>query len=772
MQQATQTTGQGVRSIQFKILTWMGLSLLIAASVLILYSSSQLRKELIQHSQDQAQALADSGAGQIKSFIEAPINTARTLALSLSAKQSRTSGTLSRSQVNAMLRKVLAESPNLLGTYTLWEPNEFDGLDASFANTSLHDSTGRFIPYWVRNPEDNTIIAEPLQSYEDPVNGYWYVEPRGDLREKIYAPLVYPVQGKEVIMASFIVPIIQNERFVGIVGVDAPLTYAQTVVDQVALEDESFQTVLLNNEGIIIAARNQPELVYESGSRLYQNFESDLLPRIISGERFVTTSSDGDSLLVFSPITVGNTGNYWSFGLIIPLSIITQPATTEALRQSTIGAGLIVLVLGLLWVLSSQITRPIKQLTESASAIAKGNLDIYAEVDSNDEVGILAGAFNQMVQQINTLVNSLEKRVAERTSDLAVTNQRAERRARQFEAITQVVRVISQTQSLQDLLPQITKVISQQFDFYHVGIFLMDPNEEFAVLAASNSEGGERMLARSHRLRVGQGIVGNVAVNGIPRIALDTGSDAIYFNNPDLPATRSEIALPLKRGSGQILGVLDVQSTQPDAFSAEDVEVLNTLADQVSLAIINAQLYEDTQKAVIEAEMFYRRDLQMGWSKFTKNQNVAGIRRKSMRASLYTEPMNIPGAEVVLQTGNPYRVDMQNTQITLPVKLRGEVVGVLGIKTAKPREWTKDEMDIISAILERAALAIENARLLAESRKVAEKERIIGEISTKVSSFTNRENILQTAVAEIGRALPGAEIVIQLSRKDTDNAED
>ena len=105
-------------------------------------------------------------------------------------------------------------------------------------------------------------------------------------------------------------------------------------------------------------------------------------------------------------------------------------------------------------------------------------------------------------------------------------------------------------------------------------------------------------------------------------------------------------------------------------------------------------------------------------------------------------------------------------QLTIPVKLRGDVVGILKVKSEEHRQWTVDELDIVNAIVERAALSIEGARLLTESRRVADKERIISEITARVSSFTNRENILLTAVEEIGRALPGADVALQINSED------
>ena len=122
--------------------------------------------------------------------------------------------------------------------------------------------------------------------------------------------------------------------------------------------------------------------------------------------------------------------------------------------------------------------------------------------------------------------------------------------------------------------------MSERFGYYHTGIFLNNETGQYAILQATNSAGGKKMLDREHRLEIGENsIVGYVAQNSRPRIALDVGLDAVYFNNPDLPGTRSEMALPLVVG-GQILGALDVQSTESQAFSEEDSSTLQILAEQ------------------------------------------------------------------------------------------------------------------------------------------------------------------------------------------------
>lgn len=367
--------------------------------------------------------------------------------------------------------------------------------------------------------------------------------------------------------------------------------------------------------------------------------------------------------------------------------------------------------------------------------------------------------------QLQKFAEDLEAVIESRTQELDSANSRNERRARQFEAIALIARAISQTQNLDALLPQITSLISQQFSFYHVGIFLLDANAEYAVLITANSTGGQKMLARNHKLKIGQtGIVGYVAGTGLPRIALDTGADAIYFNNPDLPETRSELALPLLRKGSEIIGILDVQSTEPNAFSQEDVRTLSTLADQVAIAIENSRLFEEQQSALRETQTVYSRDLREGWLRFTRAQKVLGIQRNNLKSTLLSEPLDLPGEVEAIRSGAPYsRVDNDGSQIlTIPIKLRDQIVGVLNVRSAEAHAWSEDEMDIVSAIIERAALSIENARLLEESRLIAEREHVIGEISNKLGASTAIEDILRTAVRELGTQISGTQVTVEI----------
>src|SRR3990170_691505 len=166
----------------------------------------------------------------------------------------------------------------------------------------------------------------------------------------------------------------------------------------------------------------------------------------------------------------------------------------------------------------------------------------------------------------------------------------SDRRAIQLQTAAEIARDATMIHDLDTLLNQVVQLITRRFGYYHAGIFLIDETRQFAVLRAASSEGGRRMLQRGHRLPVGRmGIVGYVTDLGQSRVALDVGDDSVHFANPDLPDTRSEIALPLRVGE-RVTGALDAQSTEPNAFDEDDVLALQAMADQIAIAIENANL--------------------------------------------------------------------------------------------------------------------------------------------------------------------------------------
>jgi len=362
-------------------------------------------------------------------------------------------------------------------------------------------------------------------------------------------------------------------------------------------------------------------------------------------------------------------------------------------------------------------------------------------------------------QELDELRKALEQRVAERTADL-------KKRADQLETVSNVARVLTSVQDINKLLPDITQLVSNRFGYYHVGIFLIDEAAEFAVLRAANSEGGARMLNRQHKLKLdSNSIVGFVTSRKEPRVALDVGADSVYFDNPDLPNTRSEMALPL-RISGRVIGALDVQSTQPNAFSEEDVVTLTVLADQIAIAIENARLFSASTAALSESERTFERYVKQEWGTFASQAKSTGYMFDGNR----TLPVKPKGQQekikALAQTGR-LSLERASSEITVPIRLRGQTVGFLEVNSKKGnRQWTRDEISLLESAAERAALALENARLVETAQRRASRERAIGEISSRIGAVTDVDAIMQMAVEELGRKISGAmEVTIELGEE-------
>ena len=342
--------------------------------------------------------------------------------------------------------------------------------------------------------------------------------------------------------------------------------------------------------------------------------------------------------------------------------------------------------------------------------------------------------------ELDELRGQLEERVEERTQEL-------QDRTEQLEAIADMARSIATIQDIDKLLPEITKLVSERFGFYHVGIFLLDESKQFAILRAANSDGGQKMLARGHRLGVGQqGIVGYVTSRGQARVALEVGEEVVYFNNPDLPETRSEVALPLMFGQ-EIIGALDIQSTDKNAFSQDDVRIFSILADQVSVAIQNVQSLNQTKRALHEADRATRQLTGQAWKMFSEGLKVKGVRFDGNKPRILEEAPNV----------------VEEGTLKIPIQVHGLEIASLNLESPDPdHQWHEDEIAIARAAAERTALALENARLLEEAQRRASRERIIGDITASISTFSDLEGILRTAVQQLGRRMGGAEVVLEL----------
>ena len=402
---------------------------------------------------------------------------------------------------------------------------------------------------------------------------------------------------------------------------------------------------------------------------------------------------------------------------------------------------------------------PTRQLAGFAEQLGKKNFLATLDISKfKGELALVARSLMKLSEDIQAMIAELEQKVIDRTREL-------ERRAVQLKATADVGKAITSVRNLSELLQQTTILIHERFGYYHVGIFLLDARKEYAILSASNSEGGRRMLENKHQLKVGEkGIVGYVTENAQARIALDVGQDAVFFDNPDLPATRSEMALPLV-ASGQILGALDVQSTEPQAFSDEDIVTLQTLADQIAVAIQNVNLYNETDKALEAARQVYGEVSRDAWRKVMRYQPRIGFLATVPGAvQIQSETME-PSMATAFETGD---VVFGNDDLTMsiPIKVRGETIGSIRLKKSEISEaWTQDETNLAVALSDQLSGALESARLYRESQQRAARESLVSDISARISSSSRVESIVRETVQELGQAIGNAKVTFQLKNQ-------
>jgi GAF domain-containing protein len=335
---------------------------------------------------------------------------------------------------------------------------------------------------------------------------------------------------------------------------------------------------------------------------------------------------------------------------------------------------------------------------------------------------------------------SLEQRVEERTAGLT-------RKTEQLRATSYIARQAAEIQDQASLLDRLTNLINDQFGFYHTGIFLVNENGNQIVLQGASSESGQRMLERGYSIAVGSPeIIGYVAAQKKPRISLDVGEDAALFNNPDLPLTRSEIALPLLIRS-KVLGVLDIHSNKPQAFSVDDIDILQTLSDQIAIAIENTRLLDETQAAITQLEALTSRRTHEAWSRKLREQG---------RAFTFT-PLGLRAEKSPQSTENT---------INSPIILRGHKIGSISIARKGEGKWSKLDEGLLDEVASQVGLAVENIRLLEEATQRARQEQTVGKLATQFSQSLDLDTLLQTAARELGQLPDISEASVFIGQHD------
>lgn len=400
----------------------------------------------------------------------------------------------------------------------------------------------------------------------------------------------------------------------------------------------------------------------------------------------------------------------------------------RGLQFQSIVFSLLALLLGagFSYYVAKSISSPIYDLIRTFNKIEQGDLAQRAPVSSTDEMGIVTVQFNRMVARLESLQGTLEQQVIERTKQLAATNE--------------VGRVAASSLDPEQLLARVLSLFPEQFGYYYAAIYLLDPSGKWAELKEATGEAGRVLKQNHHRLEIsGKSMVGTAIREQTPRIAQNALEEKQRLDNPLLPYTRSEIALPLMVGD-RVLGALNVQSTREADFGPQVVETMKNMTGQVAIALENARLFQEAQQVIRELRTVHQQYLLEGWSGFSEENN-----------------------KLEYHIGD--EEEDGSRKLEVPISLRDQILGEIMLEGQK--EWTPEQQSLVDAVATQAAIALENARLVSESRQIAIRERMVAEINSKIWASATIDGVLQTAIKELGRRLNASSATIELNIKDT-----
>lgn len=351
-------------------------------------------------------------SGLIKAEIDRAMLVARTVAHTFEGIKN-TAALPSREEMQEILKQVLRQNPDIIAIDTCWEPNALDGRDREFINAEGHDQTGRFVPYWHRG--NGPIEVEPLVNFD---TDEWYVTPRDTGKEIVTNPYLYPVGGKDVLMATVVAPIKQNGKFLGMVAIDISLESFSLMIENIKPFGTGFG-ILIANDGYIVAHPSKENSGKNIRDIVSTEQASAVEHAIQEGKPFqveTNTMNNSTSFVNFLPIKIGKTDTPWSIAIIVPKDKILENAVH--LRNMSILIGLItmaVLIIVVFYLANSMVVRPLSGIIDSMRDIAEGEGDLTRRlpVVSKNEIGILSGWVNTFIEKLQSIIQDLAQNSSE-----------------------------------------------------------------------------------------------------------------------------------------------------------------------------------------------------------------------------------------------------------------------------------------------------------------------------------------------------------------------
>ncbi len=383
----------------------------------------------------------------------------------------------------------------------------------------------------------------------------------------------------------------------------------------------------------------------------------------------------------------------------------------------------------------------------------------------------------------------------------------ARRRALQLETVAEISREVSSSLIVDNLLRQAVDLVRERFNFYHAAVFLVDNTGEYAVIREATGEAGAQMKRAGHKLGVGsKSLVGRTTLEREALVVNDVSKDQTYYANPLLPDTKAEACLPLRVGD-RILGVLDVQSTRVYAFTNENIKILQILADQLAVAVVNSELFAEAQERLSQHRLLHHVTTAAASSTTIEealNSAVQGLQvtlggdqisillankeQKTLEVRSSIGYPNDESARLKIPFGvgitgwvashrqaqriNDVTKDSRyiavnpkvRSELAIPLIYRNEVLGVLNVESPRLNAYTENDEEMLGTLAGSLAAIIAHSRLLEQFRQQIERERLLYEITNKIRRTTDPQKILAVTADELSKAMNTrrTDIVVQI----------
>ena len=404
---------------------------------------------------------------------------------------------------------------------------------------------------------------------------------------------------------------------------------------------------------------------------------------------------------------------------------------------------------------------PAPILTETSAAITPIGIAlslfilVFLNWISNREMSRALVVERSISDQLQTQSLELEEMVAVRTRSLV-------RRAVQLQTTSDIAKLVTETTEPDLFMTQAVELIRDRFGFYHASVFLIDETGNWVNLRASTGEAGTKMLARRHRLAVGSAsIVGWVTTNRLPRVALNVDQDPFHFKNPLLPDTNAELAVPLLVGQ-RLLGALDVQSTEPEAFDEDDIRALEGIASELAIAIDSARSQLVMREQLERMQRASRSEIRDSWSRVGRSGSAPTIHLNPQGDLVPADESRFNLLDAVsAQSGA--RLSADGTEIAVPVQVRGEIIASISARHPNPTEtWADEDIALIEAIASQAAQSLESARQRDEEQRRVTELEVLNRISQAVSQMLRLDTLYRIVHRQINQVLGDTDMTIAL----------